>query len=144
VHQQRFLYFHYVCVGSMSATRRSAPVEGCRPTEQTPVAVDAATVADASRDDLRTLADDLASEGFVPAEVTADARFEEDCSLATQREADRLRDLVDAAAFLGANAVSVSVEAVESPEKARPALSAVAERARRDGVALDVQGLSLN
>ncbi|MFC3476188.1 hypothetical protein [Halobacterium litoreum] len=128
----------------MSTTRRSGPVEGCRPTNQTPVAVDATTIADASRDDLRTLAGDLASEGYVPAEVTADARFDEDCSLATQREADRLRDLVEAAAFLGANALTVTVEAVESPEKARPALSAVAERARRDGVALNVQGLSLN
>ena len=128
----------------MSTTRRSTTVEGCRPTEHTPVAVDAETIADASRDDLRTLSAELARKGYVPAEVTADVRFEEDCSLATQREADRLRDLVDAAGFLGANRLSVDVETVECPEKARPALSAVAERAHRDGVSLDVDGLSLD
>lgn len=128
----------------MSTTPRSDTVEGCRPTEQTPVAVDAATIAGASRDDLRTVAAELAREGYVPAEVTATARFEEDCSLATQSEADRLRDLVDAAAFIGANRLTVAVETVECPEKARPALSAVAERAHRDGISLDVDGLALN
>lgn len=128
----------------MSTTPASGTVEGCRPTDQTPVAVDATTIADAARDDLRRLADDLAAEGYVPAEVTADARFDEDCSLATQREADRLRDVVDAAAFLGANRLTVAVDGVAAPEKVRPALSAVAERARRDGVTLDVRGLDLD
>jgi hypothetical protein len=127
----------------MSTTSRSSSIEGCRPTDSTPVAVDAETITDASRDDLRALAEDLASEGYVPAEVTADACFDEDCSLATQREADRLRDVVSAAAFLGANRLTVDVEEAASPEKVRPALSAVAERARRDGLAVDVDGLSL-
>ena len=128
----------------MSTTQATGPLDGCRPTDQTPVAVDADALAETTRDDLRALADDLASEGYVPAEVTTEACFGEDCSLATQREADRLRDLVDAAAFLGANRLTVDVCAVTAPEKARPALSAVAERARRDGVALDVQGLDLD
>lgn len=128
----------------MSTSSRSSAIEGCRPTDSTPVAVDADTIADASRDDLRALADDLASEGYVPAEVTADACFDEDCSLATQREADRLRDVVAAASFLGANRLTVAVESAADPEKVRPALSAVAERARRDGVAVDVEGLSLH
>jgi hypothetical protein len=128
----------------MSTTSRSAAIDGCRPTDSTPVAVDADTIADASRDDLRALADDLASEGYVPAEVTADACFDEDCSLATQAEADRLRDVVAAAAFLGANRLTVTVQAAASPEKVRPALSAVAERARRDGVTVDVEGLALH
>ena len=128
----------------MSTTQTTGTLEGCRPTDQTPVAVDAATIADAPREDLRALAADLASEGFVPAEVTTEACFGEDCSLATQREADRLRDLVDAAAFLGANRLVVDVCDVTAPEKARPALAAVAERGRRDGVALDVRGLDLH
>jgi len=128
----------------MSTTPRSDTVEGCRPIERTPVAVEATTIADVSRDDLRTLAAELAREGYVPAEVTAEVRFEEDCSLATQREADRLRDIVDAAAFIGANQLTVDVDAVECPDKARPALSAVAERAHRDGVSLDVDGLALD
>jgi len=128
----------------MSTTQATGALDGCRPTDQTPVAVDADTIANAARDDLRRLADDLASEGYVPAEVTTEACFREDCSLATQREADRLRDLVDAAAFLGANRLTVDVDGVAAPEKARPALEAVAERAHRDGVAVDVQGLDLD
>lgn len=127
----------------MSTTSRRATIEGCHPTDSTPVAVDAETITDASRDDLRALADDLASEGYVPAEVTAEACFDENCSLATQEEADRLRDLVDATAFLGANRLTVAVEEAASPQKVRPALSAVEERARRDGVSLQVDGLSL-
>jgi hypothetical protein len=138
------LYFRYVCVSKMSTTQATGTIEGCRPTDQTPVVVDGETITDAAREDLRTLAADLADEGLVPAEVTTEACFGEDCSLATQREADRLRDLVDAAAFLGANRLTVDVCDITAPEKARPALSAVAERARRDGVALDVQGLDLN
>ncbi|SEV94749.1 hypothetical protein [Halobacterium jilantaiense] len=128
----------------MSTTQATGALDGCRPTDQTPVAVDADTIANTPRDDLRHLADDLASEGYVPAEVTTEARFGEDCSLATQREADRLRDLVDAAAFLGANRLTVDVADVTAPEKARPALAAVEERAHRDGVTLDVQGLDLD
>ncbi len=131
-------------MSKMSTTPATGTIEGCRPTDQTPVAVDADTIADAAHDDLRRLADDLASEGCVPAEVTTEACFGEDCSLATQREADRLRDLVDAAAFLGANHLTVDVCDVTAPEKARPALSAVEERARRDGVTLDVRGLDLD
>jgi len=128
----------------MSTTQATGTVEGCRPTDQTPVAVDGETITDATREDLRTLAGDLASEGYVPAEVTAEACFDEDCSLATQREADRLRELVDAASFLGANRLAVDVGDVTAPEKARPALSAVAERARRDGLVFDVQGHDLD
>jgi hypothetical protein len=128
----------------MSTTQATGTIEGCRPTDQTPVAVDAEAIADAAREDLRALAADLSSEGCVPAEVRTEACFGEDCSLATQREADRLRDLVDAAAFLGANSLTVDVRDVTAPEKARPALAAVAERARRDGVALDVRGLDLD
>lgn len=128
----------------MSTTQTPSVVEGCRPIDQTPVAVDGDTIADAAREDLRALATNLASEGYVPAEVTTEAAFDEDCSLATQREADRLRDLVDAAAFLGANRLTVEVCDVTAPEKARPALSAVAERAHREGLPLDVQGLDLD
>lgn len=128
----------------MSATSRSDTVEDCNPINQTPVAVDATAITNSSHEELRTLADDLAEAGYVPAEVTAEAEFGEDCSLDTQREANRLRDVVSAASFLGANRLTVTVEQVESPAKARPALSAVAERANREGLAFDVEGLSLN
>jgi hypothetical protein len=130
----------------MSTTPHSGgtAVERCRPTDATPVAVDAETITDATREDLRALSRDLADEGYVPAEVAASACFGEDCSLATQQEADRLRDLVNATAFLGANRLTVSVDDVASPEKVQPALAALRERADREGIALDVDGLALD
>ncbi|WP_232688459.1 hypothetical protein [Halobacterium zhouii] len=131
----------------MSTTPHSGTntaVEECRPTDATPVSIDAESIADATREDLRTFARDLTAEGYVPAEVAATACFSEDCSLATQEEADRLRDLVNAAAFLGANRLTVTVDDVTSPEKVRPAIDALRERADREGVALDVDGLSLD
>ena len=131
-------------MSTISDSRARTAVERCRPTDATPVTLDAETVADTTRDDLRALSRELANEGYVPAEIAASARFAEDCSLATQAEADRLRDLVSTAAFLGANRVTVSVEDVASSEKARPALSALRERADREGVTLDVDGLSLD
>jgi sugar phosphate isomerase/epimerase len=72
--------------------------------------------------------------------VTVDACFDEDCSFATQDEADRLREYVRAAAFLGAGSITVSVHEVADEHKVLPALSACAERARREGVTFEVEG----
>lgn len=106
-----------------------------------PVELAATSLETTAPEYLRDLKGDLAAEGYQPATVTASARFEEDCSLATQQEADRLRDVVRAAAFLGAGTVALTVEEVCDPEKVRPALSALEERARREGVRLSVAGL---
>jgi hypothetical protein len=47
---------------------------------------------------------------------------------------------VHAAAFLGASRLAVSVDTVAAPEKVRPALAALAERADREGVRLTLTG----
>lgn len=115
-------------------------VDGCRPADATPVAIEAASLGSTAPGHLRDLKRELDAEDLVPAELTVESSFEEDCSLSTQREADRLREYVRAASFLGAGRVSVTVDAVADPEKVEPALSACAERARREGVSFDVEG----
>lgn len=54
--------------------------------------------------------------------------------------ADRLREYVHAASFLGAGTLSVSVGEVADAGKVEPALLACAERAAREGVSFDVEG----
>lgn len=126
----------------MSTTQRppEAIIEGCRPIDATPVTIDAASLDNTATHYLRELKTSLRADGFVPAELTATARFDEDCSLSTQETVDRIRNLVDAASFLGADTLTLTVETVENPTKARPALNACAERASRDGIRLDVTG----
>lgn len=105
------------------------------------VELEAASLETTAPEYLRDLKADLADEGYQPATVSASACFGEDCSLATQEEADRLRDVVRAAAFLGAGTVAVTVEEAYGLAKVRPALEALEERARREGVRLSVSGL---
>lgn len=116
----------------------SAAVSSCRSETVTPVRIDAADLDSTAPEHLRDLKTDLADAGYQPAVVAVEARFDEDCSLATQSEADRLRTYVRTAAFLGAGRLAVTVESVADREKVDPALDALAERARRDGVTLDV------
>lgn len=125
------------------STTHSGPVAdtvaACRPADVTPVRIDVADLDSTAPEYLRDLKTELAEAGYQPAAVAADACFDEDCSLATQAEADRLREVVRTAAFLGAGTVTVTVESVADPEKVRPALDALSERARREGVTLDVE-----
>lgn len=132
----------YVLV-TMSVTRSAdvrTAVEGCRVEDLTPVSLDADAIPSTAPETLRELKRELDADDLVPARVVVNASFGEDCSLATQEEADRLREYVRAASFLGANTVTVEFDGVADEAKVRPALSAVAERARRDGVTLDVSG----
>lgn len=127
----------------MSTTHTSdvdRAVAACRPTDVTPVEIDGAALDSTAPEYLRELKERLAADGRQPATLAVDARFGEDCSLATQTEADRLREYVRAAAFLGAGRITLSVEAVADSEKVRPALSALEERAAREGVTLAVEG----
>ena len=125
----------------MSATTHAADaVRECSTEEATPVTIDADDLESTAPEHLRDLKYDLASEGYVPARVEASACFDEDCSLATQTEADRLRSHVRAAAFLGVGRVELAVDEVAEPAKVEPALAALAERASREGVALDLTG----
>lgn len=113
-------------------------VAGCQPTDGTPVTIPADAVestADPALDRLKTA---LEAEGFVPAELLIDAAFDADCSLSTQAEADRIRALIHAADYLGAGTVRVQIDCVANPAKVRPALSALRERAAREGLTLTV------
>ena len=125
----------------MSATTHAADaVRECSTEEATPVTIDADDLESTAPEHLRDLKYDLASEGYVPARVEASACFDEDCSLATQAEADRVREVVRAASFLGVSTVELAVSDVADPGKVRPAVDALAERARREGVSLVVTG----
>ena len=115
-------------------------IERCRPEDVTPVELDAELLQSTSPEYLRDLKRELNREGFFPARLTVTACFEDDCSLDTQAEADRIRGYVRAASFLGAGAVTVDCDAVADPEKVRPALTACAERADREGLRFDLQG----
>lgn len=126
----------------MSTTQHAtdSPIEGCRPSDATPVTIDAASLDSTSTSYLRDLKTRLRSDGYVAAELNATASFDDDCSLSTQETVDRIRNLVDVAAFLGADTLTLEIDSVANPSKARPALNACAERADREGVRLDVTG----
>lgn len=115
-------------------------ITGCRPADVEPVVIDGADLNSTAPEHLRDLKTELASRGYQPATISVTACFAEDCSLATQEEADRLREYVRAASFLGAGRVELVVDEVNEPTKVRPALEALEERAGREGVALAVTG----
>ncbi|QCJ48073.1 MULTISPECIES: hypothetical protein [Haloprofundus] len=115
-------------------------LDGCRPADVTPVRLDATVLDSTAPSYLRDLKAELGEEGYQPATLVVEARFDEDCSLATQREADRLRDHVRAAAFLGAGRLDVVVDEVAATEKVEPALAALRERAEQEGVTLTLSG----
>lgn len=122
------------------STTSQPPIESWRTAEAEPVSIPASALESTAPGYLRELKYDLASEEKVPAIVECEATFSEDCSFATQEEIERLREYVRAASFLGAGRVEVTVETVADPEKVEPALEACAERARREGVSLTVNG----
>ncbi|SHH59837.1 apurinic/apyrimidinic endonuclease family protein [Halobaculum gomorrense] len=123
---------------SSSHVRRA--VATAEPVEAEPVTIDAAALSSTAPGDLRDLRAALADEGYVPAGIRVEAEFAADCSIQTQQEADRLRSLVRAASHLGAGELAVDPGAVADPEKVRPALDALAERAEREGVSLTIEG----
>ncbi|MFC6614410.1 hypothetical protein ACFQAS_05485 [Halopenitus salinus] len=128
------------------STTDSAAVEGpiaeCRPADVEPVVIDGAELESTAPEYLRDLKGELSRRGYQPAGLDVTACFAEDCSLATQAEADRLRGLVRAAAFLGVGRIDVTVDEVEDPDRVEPALAALSERASREGVTFRVTGES--
>jgi hypothetical protein len=128
----------YAAVAMSATTHADDAVRECSPDDATPVTIDADDLASTAPEYLRDLKYDLAEEGYVPARVETTACFDEDCSLATQDEADRIRDVVRAASFLGVSTLELDVEAVADAAKVQPAVDALAERARREGVSLVV------
>ncbi|WP_247000503.1 sugar phosphate isomerase/epimerase [Halosolutus gelatinilyticus] len=127
-------------MSTTSASDRDPQIDGCRPADVTPVTLDASALESTAPQQLREFKRALIDQGLTPATLTVDACFDENCSLATQDEIDRIRRYVRAGAFLGVGTVTVAIDEVADPEKVRPALSACAERADRDGLTLDVDG----
>lgn len=126
---------------AMSTTSSHArAIDGCQPADATPVTLEADALESTSPEYLRDFKGELTAEGLVPAELTVEACFDEDCSLATQEEVDRIRGYVRAGSFLGVGTVTVAVDDVADPEKVRPALAACAERADREGLAFELEG----
>lgn len=115
-------------------------VATAEPVDADPVTIDAAALESTAPGDLRDLRAALAEEGYVPAGLRVTADFSTDCSIETQREADRLRSLVRAASHLGAGELVVETGDVTDPSKVDPALSALSERADREGVSVTVRG----
>lgn len=124
----------------MSTTDAGPAVAGCRPTDGTPVDIDAAALESTAPAYLQSLKRDLDTAGYVPSALVVQADFGTDCSLTTQAEAERVRELLRAADFLGAGTVRLDVDAVADREKVRPAVSALRERAEREGLTLAVSG----
>ncbi|WP_265111602.1 hypothetical protein [Halosolutus halophilus] len=127
-------------MSTISTSDGEPAIDGCRPADVTPVTLEAAALESTAPQYLREFKRGLIGEGLTPAVLTVEARFDDDCSLATQEEIDRIRRYVRAGSFLGVGTVTVAIDDVAAPEKVRPALSATAERAERDGLTLDVAG----
>ncbi|SMO78450.1 hypothetical protein [Halorubrum cibi] len=111
-----------------------AAIEGCRPAEIEPIVVDAADLESTAPEYLRDFKSGLSARGYHPSALSVAACFADDCPLAAGEEADRLRGFVRAAAFLGAGRIEVRLDEVADPDAVEPTLSALAERARREGI----------
>ncbi|QZP38631.1 hypothetical protein [Halobaculum magnesiiphilum] len=127
-------------MSTQSSTHVRRAVATAEPVDAEPVTIDADALPSTAPGDLRDLRAALADEGYVPAGLRVQAEFEADCSIETQREADRLRSLLRAASHLGAGELVIDPGAVADPAKVRPALDALTERADREGVSLTVDG----
>lgn len=122
----------------MTLADASAAVGACRPVDATPVTVEADALETTADDYLRTLRLALVDDGLIPAELAVTVDFAADCSLTTQAEVDRVRDLLRAADYLGIGTVRLDVDGIADPGKVRPAVEALRERADRDGLELVV------
>ncbi len=127
-----------LAMSTTSGPELESPIDRCRPADVTPVTLEATALESTAPEYLRDLKRELHGEGLSPAELTLEACFDEDCSLATQGEIDRIRSYVRAGAFLGVDSVTVSADTVANAEKVRPAIAACAERADREGIALEL------
>ncbi|MXV64361.1 hypothetical protein GS429_20275 [Natronorubrum sp. JWXQ-INN-674] len=127
-------------MSTTSPTDAEPAIDGCQPADVTPVTLEAETLESTAPGLLRDFKRELTEQGLFPAELTVETCFDEDCSLATQDEIDRVRGYVRAGSFLGVGTVTVRVDDVADPEKVRPALAACAERAEREGLALELEG----
>ncbi|USZ72893.1 hypothetical protein [Natronosalvus halobius] len=125
-------------MSTTSSPQFERTIDRCRPTDVTPVALDASDLDSTAPEYLRDLKREFTRNDLFPAGLTVDACFAEDCSLDTQAEIDRVRSYVRAGAFLGVGTVTVDCDDVANAEKVRPALEACAERADREGLSFEL------
>jgi sugar phosphate isomerase/epimerase len=125
---------------STTGSRVERAVAASSPADVESVELTAAALDSTTPDYLRELKAELAAGGYQPATLRVEASFDESGSLAAQREADRLRELIRAASFLGAGRLAVDVGRVADEAAAEPALAALRERAEREGVTLTLDG----
>lgn len=125
-------------MSGMSTGSQESAVASCRPADVEPVTLPAAALESTAPEYLHDLRGELDEQGRTVAEVTLSVAFEEASALAVQATADRVREHVRVASQLGAGRLSVTVETCADATTATPALGAVRERARREGVTLAV------
>lgn len=117
-----------------------AAIAGCRPSDGTPVAIDASALESTADAYLKSLKRAFDAEDYVPDTLVVEAEFDAGSSLTTQAEADRIRKYLSVADYLGAGTVRLDVGTVADPRTVRPAIAALSERAEREGLALVVDG----
>lgn len=122
-----------------TTTDAGRAIAGCRPIAGTPVTIEADAIESTAERYLQQLKAELDAEGLVPSEVVVRADFQADCSITTQSEADRVREFIYAADYLGAGTVRLEIEGVADRDKVQPAVSALRERAGREGLTLAVE-----
>lgn len=127
-------------MSTRTPTDDADPIEGCRPADVTPVRLDGDRLESTDQAALDEVREALSRNDFTPTSLSVTAQFPNDCSLSVQREADRIREYVRAAAYLNVDTVTVTCRSVTAPEKVKPALAACVERATRDGLRLEVDG----
>ncbi|WP_254862623.1 hypothetical protein [Halovivax gelatinilyticus] len=127
-------------MSTTASTDLSSAIDGCRPEDVTPINLAAESLESTAPSYLLDLKRELADEGLVPARLTIESTFDDECPLRVQETADRVRGYVRAASFLGAGTVTVECKAVADEQLVRPALAACAERAQREGLQFDVHG----
>ena len=123
----------------MSTLQRPA-VEPCQSEGPTPVRLNADGLDSTAPEYLREFKTKLTADQLVPTTLAVESCFDADCSLSTQEEAERIREHIRVASFLGTGTLTVSFEEVGNERKVRPALAACAERAQREGVTLELDG----
>lgn len=125
----------------MSASTTPAPdIAGCRPATGTPVVIEADAIESTTDDHLRRLKRRLNDANYVPSTLVVEASFDPGCSLTTQSEADRVREYLRAAAYLGAGTVRLDIDDDPSADRIRQTVDALRERAEREGLALKIDG----
>jgi len=115
-------------------------IDRCQPADATPVALEATALESTAPEYLRELKRELTADGLVPAELTVAAYFDEDCSLATQEEVDRIRGYVRAGSFLARRNRDRHCRRRREPREGPTRAGGVCRTGRPRGLAFELEG----